>query len=124
MKKLLAVLLFCMVLSIPAWALTDSGAEETQKTQEGMMVPGQMAMDKTIKQLKDQISSMMQICPKVMNQMDGMLSTMKDMAKLQEKILLESKDEMKKQEMSRITDGIDRLMNMMDQMMGRTKEAD
>jgi acyl-CoA thioesterase len=125
MKKVFAILLLCIAISIPAWAETES-AKEKQTPQESQTTPDQMAMDKTIKQLKDQVSAMAQMCPKVMNQMDGMLSAIKDMAKMQEKILMGSKDEERKQEWLkyRITERIDELMKMMDQIMGKSKEAD
>lgn len=126
MKRLFAVLLLCMVLSIPAWAQTESGAREKQTPQQGTTMPGQMGTGMTSgQQMMEQMSStliiMIQNCQKIQMMTWEILSTMKDMVKMQEKMLANpnaSEKQQMVQDMTYMMERIDRYMSMMNQMMG------
>jgi len=126
MKRLFAILLLCTVVSIPAWAQTKSSAKEKQTPQMGTTMQGQVGPGMMgSQQMMNQMMPMMQQCQMMTGRQNmisqEMLSMMKDIVKMQEKMLAnpnESEKQQMVQDMTNVMERIDRHMSMLNQMTG------
>lgn len=125
MKKVYLVVLFVLfATSAFAQMPQDSQRDKAQAGMPGQMGPGMMGG-----QMQQMMEQMMPMCQKMMQQMvlgpnmmtNETLGTMKDILRIQQKMIMGSTDSEKAQmlqEISRLMERIDRQMSMLQQMMG------